>query len=68
MSCRNPSSEISAENSETLGPKFQNAQNFTLRASGDVLEEVVLFYAKTSPSVQVLRDGSPLKGGSYEIF
>jgi hypothetical protein len=35
--------------------KNQNFSNFVLRASGDALEEVVLFYAKSSPSIQVLR-------------
>jgi hypothetical protein len=71
MSCRNPNSEISAEISktlETLGPKFQNARNFTLRASGDARGEIVLFYAKNSPSIQVLRAESPMKGGSYGFF
>jgi hypothetical protein len=70
MSCRNPNTEISAEISETLetlGPKFQNAQNFTLRVSGGVLEEVVPSYAKISPNVQVLRDETLQKGGSYEF-
>jgi hypothetical protein len=68
MSCRNPNSEISAEISETLetlGPKFQNAKNFTLRVSGGALEKVVLSYAKISPNVQVLRAETPEKGGSY---
>jgi hypothetical protein len=68
MSCRNPNSEISAEISETLetlGPKFQNARNFTLRVSGGALEEVVLSYAKIIPNVQVLRAETPQKGGSY---
>ena len=58
MSCINPNTEISTEISktlETLGPKFQNAQNFTLRVFGDVLEEDVLSYAKRIPNVQVLR-------------
>jgi hypothetical protein len=60
MSCRNPNSKISAEITETietLGIKFQNA-----------LEEAVLFYAKNSPGVQVLRFGSLMKGGSYGFF
>jgi hypothetical protein len=55
MSCINPNTEIFAEISETLGPKFQNAQNFTLRVSGGALEESVLSYAKIIPNVQVLR-------------
>jgi hypothetical protein len=40
MSSRKPNSEISAEISETLetlGPKFQNARNFTLRVYGGAL-------------------------------
>jgi hypothetical protein len=52
----------------TLGPKIKISQNFTLRASGDALEDVILFYAKSSPNAQVLRVESPLKGGSYKIF
>jgi hypothetical protein len=71
MSCRNPNSEISAEISETLetlGPKFQNAQNFTLRVSGDALEEAILSHAKISPNVQVLMAETPHKGGSYGFF
>jgi hypothetical protein len=58
MSCKNPNTEISAEISKTLeilGPKFQNAWNFTLRVSGGALEEAVLSYAKIIPNVQVLR-------------
>ena len=58
MSCKNPNTEIYAEISktlETLGPKFQNAWNFTLRVSGGALEEVVLSYAKISPNVQVFK-------------
>jgi hypothetical protein len=49
MSCRNPNTEISAEISETLetlGPKIQNAQNFTLKLVGGALKEVVHSYAK----------------------
>jgi hypothetical protein len=71
MSCRNPNSEISAEISETLetlGPKFQNARNFTLRVSGGALEEVVLSHAKIIPNVQVLMAETPQKGGSYRFF
>jgi hypothetical protein len=68
MSFRNPNFEIFAEISETLetlGPKLQNAQNFTLRVYGGALEEVVLFYPKISPNVQVLRAKTPQKGGLY---
>ena len=62
MSCRNPNSEISAEirkTLETLGPKFQNARNFTLRVPGGALEDFVLSYAKIIPNVQVLRVETP---------
>jgi hypothetical protein len=71
MSCKNPISEFFAEISETLetlGPKFQNARNFTLRDSEDALGETVRFYAKNSPNVQVLRAESPMKGRSYRFF
>jgi len=65
MSCRNPNSKISAKISETLGPKFQNARNFTLRVSGGAVEETILSHAKVSPNVQLLRVETPQKGGSY---
>jgi hypothetical protein len=68
MSCINPNSEISTEISETLetlGPKFQNARNFTLRVSGGALEEAILSSAKISPKFQVLRAETPHKGGPY---
>jgi hypothetical protein len=68
MSCRNPNSEISAKISETLGPKFQNARNFTLRVSGGALEEAVLALAKISPNVQVLMVETPHKGGLHGFF
>jgi hypothetical protein len=32
-----------------------------------VLEEEILSYAKISPNVQVLRDATPQKGGSYRF-
>jgi hypothetical protein len=35
--------------------KNQNFSEFCLRASGDALEEAILFYAESSPNVQVLR-------------
>jgi hypothetical protein len=54
-----------SETLETLGPKIQNAQNVTMRVSGDALEEAVLFYAKSSPNVQVLRAESSLRRGPY---
>jgi hypothetical protein len=59
MSCRNPNSEFSKEISETLetlGPKFQNAQNFDLKLVGGVLKEVVHSYSLFIPNVQVLSD------------
>jgi hypothetical protein len=46
---------------ETLGPKIKIYQNFILRASGDAMEEVILFYATIIPSVQVLRSETPLR-------
>jgi hypothetical protein len=67
MSCRNPNSEICAEISKTLGPKFQNALNFTLRVFGGALEEDVLSYAKISPNAQVLRAETLQKGGPYRF-
>jgi hypothetical protein len=60
MSCRNPKSEISIENCETLetiGPKIQNVWNFTLRVSRDVLENFVLSYAKIIPNFQLIGVG-----------
>jgi hypothetical protein len=65
MSCRNPNSEISAENCETLGPKNQNARKCNLKLVGGALKEVVHSYALFSPNVQVLSVGTPQKGGSY---
>jgi hypothetical protein len=53
MSCRNPNIEISAEISETLGPKFQNAWNFDLKLAGGALKEAVHSYALFIPNVQV---------------
>jgi hypothetical protein len=70
MSCRNPNSEISAENCETLetlGPKNQNARKCNLKLVGGALKEVVHSYALFIPSVQVLSVGTPRKGGLYEI-
>jgi hypothetical protein len=67
MSCRNPNSKIYVEISETLGTKFQNAQNFTLRVFGGALEEVVVSYAKIIPKVQLLMVGTPQKAGLYKF-
>jgi hypothetical protein len=39
-----------------------------LIASGDVLEDFVLLYAKYIPNIQVLRARTPQKGGSYRFF
>jgi len=63
----NPNSEISAEISETLGSKFQNVRNFTLRVSGGAMEEAILSYSKINPNVQVLSVETPQKGGSYRF-
>jgi hypothetical protein len=71
MSCKKPNSEIFVEISETLetlGPKFQNAQNFTLRVSEGAVEEHVLSYAKIIPNIKILRAETPQKGGSYKFF
>jgi hypothetical protein len=56
MSCRNPKTETSAENCETLetlGPKIQNSHNCNLRVVGGALREVVHPYAIFSPNVSV---------------
>jgi hypothetical protein len=56
MSWRNPNTKISAEISETLetlGPKFQNAQNFNLKLVGGALKEAIQSYGIFSPNVQV---------------
>jgi hypothetical protein len=63
VSCRNPKEKSLQKKCETLGPKIQNAQNFTLRVSGGALEEAVLSYAKISLNVQVLGAETPQKGG-----
>jgi hypothetical protein len=68
MNCKNANFEISTKISETLGPKFQNAQNFTLRVSGGALEKFVLCYVKIIPNIQVLMAETPQKGGSYRFF
>jgi hypothetical protein len=52
MSCRNPNSKISAkisETLETLGPKFQNAQNFIWRVSGGMRGEGHTLLSKRMP-------------------
>jgi hypothetical protein len=53
---------------ETLGPKIKISRNYVLRASGDALEEAVLFYAGISLSVQVSGVETLQEGGSYGIF
>jgi hypothetical protein len=71
MSWRNPNTEIYAENSETLetlGPKFQNAQNFDLKLVGDALKEVVHSYALFSQKIQVPSAKNLQKRRPYEIF
>jgi hypothetical protein len=68
MSCRNPNTKISAEICETLGSKIENSWNFILRVYGDALEEAILFHPKNSPSIQVLRVGSPRKAWPNIFF
>jgi hypothetical protein len=71
MSCRNPNTEISAEISETLetlGPKFQNAQNFDLKLVGGALKEVVHSYALFIPNVQVPSAEKPPEEQAVQIF
>jgi hypothetical protein len=67
MNCKNANFEISTKISKTVGPKFQNAQNFTLRVSGGALEKLVLYYVKIIPDIQVLMVETPQKGGSYRF-
>jgi hypothetical protein len=70
MSCKNPNFEIFTEINETLetlGPKFQNAQNFILRVSGGVLEKAVLSYAKICLNIQDLWVETLKRRGSYQI-
>jgi hypothetical protein len=62
MSCRNPKIKNSAENCktlETLAPKIQNSQNFTLRVFGGALREVVHPYPNFT-SAQPLGSRSPV--------
>ena len=54
MSCRNPNSEISVENCETIGPKNQNARKCNLKLARGAMKEVVHSYALFIPNVQVL--------------
>jgi hypothetical protein len=70
MSCRNPNTEISAEiseNLETLGPKFQNAQNFDLKLAGVVLKEAVHSYSIFNPNVQFPSVENLQKSRSYRF-
>jgi hypothetical protein len=53
MSCRNPKTEISAKNCETLGPKIQNYWKCNLKVVGGALKEVVHSYEIFSPNVSV---------------
>jgi hypothetical protein len=53
MSCRNPNSEISAENCETLetlGPKIQNARKCNLKLVGGALKEAIHSYTILAPT------------------
>ena len=64
MSCRNPKSEFSAENCETLEtlrPKIQNSRNCNLRVVGGALREAVHPYVIFIPNVSVLSVGTPKK-------
>jgi hypothetical protein len=61
MSCRNPKSEFSAENCETLGPKIQKSRNCNLRVVGGALREAVHPYVIFVPNVLVLSGGTPKK-------
>jgi hypothetical protein len=66
-SYRNPKKHKSAENCETLGTNFQNAQNFTLRVSGGALEKVVLSYANIFLNFQFLGAETHKIRGLYKI-
>jgi hypothetical protein len=71
MSCKNPKSEISTENYETLetlGPKIQNAQKCNLKVVGGALREDIHSYAIFSPNFQVLSVGILKNIGSYRFF
>jgi hypothetical protein len=62
MSCKNPKTEISAKNCETLktlGPKIQNSRNCNLRVVGGALREAVHPYVIFCPNVSVLSAGTP---------
>jgi hypothetical protein len=61
MSCRNPRSELSAENCETLAIKIQNSQNCNLRVVGGALREAIHSYVIFIPNVSVLSAGTPKK-------
>jgi hypothetical protein len=67
MSCRNPNTENSAEISETLGPKFQNARNFDLKLVGGALKEAIHAYAFFSPNVQVTSAENLQKSMPYDF-
>jgi hypothetical protein len=57
--------KFSAEFSETLGPKSQNAWNYNLRLGGGALKEAVHTYVLFSPNVQVPSAENPHKSRSY---
>jgi hypothetical protein len=70
MSCRNPKTEISAENCETLEtlePKIQKSWKCNLKVVGGALKEAVHSYVLFSPNVQVLSAENPHKSRSYGI-
>jgi hypothetical protein len=64
MSCKNPNSEISAKNCETLEtlvPKVQNSQKCNMKVVGGALKDAIHSYAIFSPNFQVLSAGTPKK-------
>ena len=67
MSCINHYTKISIEISETLGPKFQNAQNFNLKLVGGALKEAIQSYGIFGLKILVPSAETSYKGRSYEI-
>jgi hypothetical protein len=67
MRCKNPKSEFSAKNCETLGPKIQNSRNCNMRVVGGAPREFVHPYVIFSPNVSVLSVGTPKKERVVQI-
>jgi hypothetical protein len=67
MSCINPNTKISAEISETLGPKSRNARKCNLKLAGGALKEAVHSYVLFIPNVQVTSAETLQRGRPYEI-